>query len=109
MRTEYHDKLADIDKAFHEKDKSLAHEKAILQRDLEEAREDLRLYGDEIDEKVEYGMILPESISAREVYLPEPIVPRVVPVSLKEKNDEQVFNPLPMSPVHTFNEMPSIY
>ena len=55
-------------------------------------------------------MILPEAISAREVYLPEPIMPRgATPVSLKEKNDEQMLNPLPMSPVHTFNEMPNIY
>lgn len=68
------------------------------------------LYGDEIDQKVEYGMILPDTISSREVlHLPEPIVPRGAPISLSEKNDEQEVNPVPVSPVHTFNEMPSIY
>jgi hypothetical protein len=63
MRQEYHEKLADIDRGYHEKERSLEYERARLERDLAEAKEDLALYGDEIDEVVEYGMILPHYIS----------------------------------------------
>ena len=112
MRTDYQEKLADIDKAYHDKDIALSKERAELERDLEDAREDVRLYGDEFDETIEYGMILPKHISAREEDLPEPVrphtpMPRATPISLSEKNAEQPWDP--MSPVHTFNEMPSIY
>ena len=114
MRTDYQEKLADIDKAYHDKDIALSKERVALERDLAEAREDLRLYGDEIDETIEYGMILPVTISAREEYLPEPAVPhipipRATPISLAEKNAERPWNPTSVSPIHTFNEMPSIY
>ena len=59
-------------------------------------------------------MILPETVSAREVYLPEPpivhtLIPRGTPISLSETNEEQGSRPLPPSPIHTFNEMPSLY
>ena len=118
LRTDYQEKLADIDKAYHDKDIALSKERAALERDLEDAREDVRLYGDEFDETIEYGMILPRHISAREEDLPElvrphtPIpratpIPGATPISLSEKNAEQPWDP--MSPVHTFNEMPSIY
>ena len=65
MKKDYHDKLGDIEQSYASKDRSLDKERQILQRDLEEAREDMRLYGDEIDETIEFGMILPETISAR--------------------------------------------
>jgi hypothetical protein len=34
MRQDYHTKLTDIDQAYHEKERSLAKEKARLERDL---------------------------------------------------------------------------
>ena len=125
MRTEYHQKLDDIERNFESKDRALNKERMILQRDLDEAREDVRLYGDEIDETIEYGMVLPESISARKVDLPEPVKPQI------DEQNEQRWNPhqsphhmygvkeeLPFVPlhhlitpeeVHTFNQLPSIY
>ena len=57
MRQEYHEKLADIDRSYHEKERSLEHEHAKLERDLAEAREDIELYGDEIDEYLEMLVI----------------------------------------------------
>ena len=65
MRTEYHAKLEDIDKTYHQKDQALDKERQLLERDLLQAREDLTAYGDEIEESIEFGMVLPESISAR--------------------------------------------
>ena len=62
MRQDYHTKLTDIDQAYHEKERSLAKEQARLERDLAEARARAQ-YGEEVDEVIEYGMILPHSIS----------------------------------------------
>ena len=73
MRTEYHEKLADIEEAFEEKDMALTHDRVGLERELAEARDDVRLYGDEFEVGVEYGMILPETVSARQVLMPEPM------------------------------------
>ena len=64
MRQEYHTKLVDIDKAYHEKERSLGEEQARLERDLVQAREQLG-QSDEVDEVIEFGMILPASISRR--------------------------------------------
>lgn len=91
MKTDYHQKLADIEQSYETKDRALEKERRILQRDLDEAREDVRMYGDEFDETVEYGMVLPERISARSpVHVPELVAPQ-------RQNDEQVWNPLPIS------------
>ena len=114
MRQEYHEKLADIDRSYHEKERSLEHEHARLERDLAEAREDVELYGDEIDEVVEYGMILPDQISGFAHQAPVPII---APVQLSEEmDDEPVIKPhqpmhthLPGSPIHTFNDMQEVY
>ena len=65
MKKDYHEKLDDIEHSYEAKDRSLDKERQVLRRDLEEAKEDMRLYGDEIDETIEFGMILPETISAR--------------------------------------------
>ena len=86
MRQEYHEKLADIDRSYHEKERSLVHEHAKLERDLAEAREDIELYGDEIDEVVEYGMILPDQISGFGHQSPVPII---APVQLSEKMEDE--------------------
>ena len=66
MRTEYHEKLVDINKSYHQKDAGLEKERQALERDLQTARGDMSVYGGDFNETAEYGMILPDSISARE-------------------------------------------
>ena len=117
MRQEYHEKLADIDRSYHEKERSLQHEKTRLEHDLIEAREDLALYGDEIDEVVEFGMVLPVSISSPDEYRHTrnlPVIPVTAPVQLAEKMEDDEVPPtlhrhIPGSPIHTFNEMQQVY
>ena len=81
-----------------------------------QAREQISQYGDEIDEVIEYGMVLPHSISALDEHRSSHPIMTAIPVHQSERmqNDEYAYPMHPSarhsgSPIHTFNEMEKVY